>query len=83
MLKYDVENFKFKYDSVKGKNMAVRILLLIIAFVVVVNFVISCVSLIMGVNLYKAYGKQILNFFVAFALFIVCAYVVMAIMGLV
>ena len=63
--------------------MAVRILLLIIAFAIVVNLVILSVGLINGVNLYKVYGKQILNFFVAFALFVVCAYVVMAIIGLV
>ena len=63
--------------------MAVRILLLILGFVLVVNLVLTFVGLITGVNLYEKYGKQILNFFIGFALFIVAAYVVLAIIGLV
>ena len=83
ILKYDVQGFEFIYDIAKGKDMAVRILLLIIAFAIAVNLVILGVGLINGVNLYKAYGKQILAFFAAFGLFVICAYVVMAIIGLV
>ena len=63
--------------------MAFRILLLILSFALVINLVLSCVGLIMGVNLYEKYGKQILNFFIFFILFVVIAYVVFAILGLV
>ena len=63
--------------------MAIRILFLILSFIILVNLVLSSVGLIMGVNLYEKYGKQILNFFVAFILFVVAVYVICAILGLV
>ncbi|MBQ2983690.1 MAG: hypothetical protein IJD57_02720 [Candidatus Gastranaerophilales bacterium] len=63
--------------------MAIRILLLSLSFILVSNLVLASVGLIMGVNLYEKYGKQILNFFVGFLLFIVAVYVVCAILGLV
>lgn len=62
--------------------MALRILFLILGIVLAVNIVISSVGLIMGVNLYKKYGKQILNFFLGFIIFIIAVYVVLAILGL-
>ena len=62
--------------------MVIRIILLILGFTIVVNLVLTAVSLIGWVNLYKKYGKQILNFFIAFALFIVALYVIFAFMGL-
>ena len=34
-------------------------------------------------NLYEKYGKQILNFFIAFALFIVAVYIIFAVIGLI
>ena len=62
--------------------MALRILFLILGIVIAVNIVLSSVGLIMGVNLYKRYGKQILNFFLGFVIFIIAIYVVLAILGL-
>lgn len=62
--------------------MAVRIILFILGIVLVVNLVLTFVSLITGVNLYQKYGKQILKFFVGFGLFVVAAYVVLALIGL-
>ena len=63
--------------------MALRILYLIIAAVIAINVVLISVGLIMGVNLYKAYGKQILNFCLFFAIFIVAVYTIFAIIGLI
>ena len=63
--------------------MAVRILLMIIAMSLMVNLVLVGVSLITRVNLYEKYGKQILNFFIGFGLFVIGAYVILAIIGLV
>ena len=62
--------------------MALRILFLIIGATVAVNLVLSAVSLITGVNLYQKYGKQILIFFAIFAIFIVAAYLIIALLGL-
>lgn len=62
--------------------MALRILFLILGIVLAVNIVISSVGLIMGVNLYKKYGKQILNFFLGFIVFIIMVYIVLALLGL-
>lgn len=63
--------------------MAIRILMLIFAFILVVNLVLTLVSFFSGVNLYQKYGKQIFNFFIAFALFVVAVYVVFSIIGLI
>ena len=63
--------------------MAVRIIYMIFGFALVVNLVLTFVSLITGVNLYQKYGKQILNFFIGFGLFVIAVYVVFAIMGLI
>ena len=63
--------------------MAIRILLMILAFALVVNLVLSGVSLASGVNLYQKYGKQILIFFVGFGILIIAIYVVLAIIGLI
>ena len=63
--------------------MAVRILFIIIGFVLAVNLVLSAVGLVMNVNLYEKYGKQILNFFIFFILAIVVLYVALAIFGLI
>ncbi len=63
--------------------MAIRILFILIAMAIAVNVVLASVGLIMGVNLYKVYGKQILNFCLIFAVFIVVVYTVLAIIGLI
>lgn len=63
--------------------MAIRILFLILGFVIVINLVLTSVGLIMNVNLYQKYGKQILNFFAIFVIFIIALYVIFSILGLV
>ena len=63
--------------------MALRILFIILGIIIAVNIVLSSVGLIMGVNLYKTYGKYILNFCLAFAIMIVIIYTVLAVIGLV
>ena len=63
--------------------MAIRILLLILAFALVINLVLSGVSLASGVNLYQKYGKQILIFFISFGIFIIAIYVILAFIGLI
>lgn len=63
--------------------MVIRILMLIFAFVLVVNLVLTLVGFFSGVNLYQKYGKQILNFFIGFALFVIVLYIVFAFMGLI
>jgi hypothetical protein len=62
--------------------MAIRILMIIIAFTLVVNLVLTLVGFFSRVNLYEKYGKQIQNFFIGFALFIIAVYVILAIIGL-
>ncbi|MBQ9246287.1 hypothetical protein IJ182_08480 [bacterium] len=62
--------------------MAIRVLLILLALFIMVNFVISLVSLICNVNLYKKYGNRILKGFGVFILLIVITYIVMAILGL-
>ena len=62
--------------------MALRILFLILGFVIIVNLVLTCVGLIMNVNLYQKYGKQILNFFAIFVIFIIAVYVILSLLGL-
>lgn len=62
--------------------MALRILFLILGFVLVVNLVLTCVGLVMNVNLYQKYGKQILNFFAIFVIFIIAVYVILSLLGL-
>ena len=63
--------------------MALRILFILLGIAIAINVVLTSVGLIMGVNLYKAYGKQILNFCLIFAIFIVAAYTVLALIGLI
>ena len=63
--------------------MTIRILMLIFAFALVVNLVLTLVGFFGGINLYEKYGKQILNFFIGFALFVIAVYVTLAIIGLI
>ena len=62
--------------------MALRILFLLLGFVIIVNLVLTSVGLIMNVNLYKKYGKQILNFFAIFVIFVIAVYVILSLLGL-
>lgn len=63
--------------------MAIRILMMIFAFILVVNLVLTLVGFFSGVNLYEKYGRQIMNFFIGFALFVIAVYVILAIIGLI
>ncbi len=63
--------------------MAIRVLMLLVGLIVAVNIILISVSLITKVNLYKEYGKQIVGFFVALAMFVVLAYAAFAIYGLI
>lgn len=63
--------------------MAIRIIFIILAFTLIVNLVLLGVGTITGVNLYKTYGKQILNFFMYFGLFVIAVYIIFAILGLI
>ena len=62
--------------------MAIRILLFLASLFLLSNIVIILVSLICGVNLYKKHGSAIIKGYGIFILFIVAAYVVMALLGL-
>ncbi len=63
--------------------MALRVLFILIGFILVVNIILIGVGLIFNVNLYRKYSKQILNFFIAFALLIILLYVILAFLGLI
>ena len=54
----------------------------LLSLIVLVNLCIMTCCYITGINLYQKYGKQILIFFAAFAVFIVAAYIVIALLGL-
>ena len=63
--------------------MALRILFLILAAIIAINIVLLCVGMITNVNLYEKYGKQILISCCAFAIFIIIAYTIIALLGLI
>lgn len=62
--------------------MAIRVLLFLFALFILTNIVITLVSLIFGVNLYKKHGNTILKGYGIFILFIVVMYVIFALLGL-
>jgi len=62
--------------------MAIRILIMIALFLVVTNLVLLLTGFFTGVNLYKKYGKQILKFYIGFALLIVAIYVILSCLAL-
>ncbi len=62
--------------------MAIRILLILFSLFILVNIVITLVSVILGVNLYKRYGNKILKGYGIFILLIVVIYMVLALLGL-
>ncbi|HIS35341.1 TPA: hypothetical protein IAC10_01735 [Candidatus Scatousia excrementigallinarum] len=63
--------------------MAIRVLLLLLALIIITNIIIIVCSYIFNVNLYQKHGKAILNGFGILAIFIVAAYVLLGIMGLI
>lgn len=62
--------------------MAIRVLLFLFALFILSNIVITLVSVIFGVNLYKKHGNTILKGYGIFILFIVAVYIIFAILGL-
>ena len=62
--------------------MAIRILMILLALFILVNIVITIVSLICGVNLYQKHGKTIIKGYGIFILFIIAIYIILAILGL-
>ncbi len=62
--------------------MAIRVLLFLFTLFLLSNIVITLISVICGVNLYKKHGSAILKGYGIFILFIVAVYVVMALLGL-
>ena len=62
--------------------MAIRVLLFLFTLFLLSNIVITLISVICGVNLYKKHGNAILKGYGIFILFIVAVYVVMALLGL-
>lgn len=60
-----------------------RFAFLLILFLVISNLIIYFTGSIMNVNLYKKYGKQILNCFWKFLLFVLAVYITFAIGGIV
>ncbi len=61
--------------------MATRIILILIGITLIINLVITSVGLIMNVNLYKKYGKQIFNFFVFLFLAVIVTFVIMSVLS--
>ena len=62
--------------------MALRVLLFLLTLFFFFNIVITIVSVICNVNLYKKHGDKIIKGYGIFILFIVAIYVVFAILGL-
>jgi len=62
--------------------MVVRILLLLLAFIVLINICIITLSYIFQENLYKKYGKQMLICFCVFVFLVAVMYVTIALLGL-
>ena len=61
----------------------VRIILrLLLSFILVCNLLIVLLSVLMNVNIYKKYGKQILKGFVVFILMVVAFYTTLALIGI-
>lgn len=61
--------------------MAERILLILIGITIVINLVITAVGLIMNVNLYKTYGKQILNFFILLTILVIAVFIICSVIS--
>ena len=62
--------------------MVIRILLLLLSLIVLINLCIITLCYIMGENLYKKYGKQMLIIFGAFVFFVAAFYTVIALFAL-
>ena len=61
--------------------MVVRVLMLLIAFIIFVNLCIMTAGAMMGENLYKKYGKQLLFMFGSFVFLVSALYIALALFG--
>lgn len=62
--------------------MVVRILMLLLAFAIIINLIISALCYMSGENLYKKYGKQITISICLFAMLVAAIYVAAALIGI-
>lgn len=62
--------------------MVIRVLMLLAALIVLVNLCIITAGAVMGENLYRKYGKQMLYIFGGFVFFVTALYVALALIGL-
>ncbi len=62
--------------------MVFRILMLLLAFVIMINLVILTACSITGQNLYQKYGKQMMYIFGEFIFIIAAMYIALALIGL-
>ena len=62
--------------------MVIRVLLLLLSLIILVNLCIIALSGIIGENLYRKYGKQMLIAFAAFVFGVAILYVALALIGL-
>jgi len=62
--------------------MVFRILMLLLAFIIMVNLIILTACSITGQNLYQKYGKQIMYIFGGFIFTVAALYIALALIGL-
>lgn len=62
--------------------MVIRVLMLLLSMLILVNLFIITIGLIVGENLYKKYGKQMLIAFGVFVFIVAALYVAVALVGL-
>ena len=62
--------------------MVIRVLMLLLALIILVNLCIITAGALMGENLYKKYGKQMLYVFGGFVFIVSALYVTLALIGL-
>ena len=63
-------------------DMAVRLMIIILSFVVVVNLILIIIGSIMNINIYEKYGKQIFKSFALFFIAVIAVYVALSLFAL-
>lgn len=62
--------------------MVIRVLLLFLSLIILVNLCIITLCYILGENLYRKYGKQMLILFGIFVFLVAALYIALALIGL-
>ena len=62
--------------------MVIRVLMLLLSFMIVTNWIIVLVGILFKVNMYKKYGRAIIIFYSIFFLFVITMFIVFAMLGL-